>query len=73
MRKSNIIRIAFLPIFAFIFLIGWVLANIGEQKLAAKKAARPEVLAAKNEDPVEIGLLAKDEEESVVIESYQSK
>ena len=73
MRKSNIIRIAFLPIFAFIFLIGWVLANIGEQKLAAKKAAPPEVLAAKSEDPVEIGLLAKDEEESVVIERCQSK
>jgi hypothetical protein len=66
LTRRSIIRIALLPIFAPIFLIGWVLANIGKQNLAARKAPRPIVFVAKKEGAIEIGLLAEDKEELII-------
>ena len=66
MTRRSIIRIALLPIFAPIFLVGWLLANIGKQNLVTRKAPSPIVLAAKKEGTIEIGLLAEDKEELVM-------
>jgi hypothetical protein len=60
--RNRIIRIALLPILAPIFLVGWALAHIGEQKLVSAKTPRPKVSIANKESGVEIGVFEAKEE-----------
>jgi hypothetical protein len=67
LTRNRILRIALLPILAPIFLVGWVVAHLGEQELASRKARRTRVSAAKIESPMEMGLLAERKEDEIVV------
>jgi hypothetical protein len=72
LARNRYIRIALLPLLGLIFMIGWILAYIGEQNANGKKSRRQPVKAAK-ESTLEIGVLAEVGEDSPRLEDYSRK
>ena len=61
------IRIALIPILAPLFLIGWLLAFLGEKKAEAKKL-RQQAVEKSGEGALEIGLLPDAAEDLAPLE-----
>lgn len=73
MAKKRVIRLALLPILAPLFIVGWMLAHVGEQKSARRVPSRPRVVATQKEDTFEIGILSEGKEELVISEACSQK
>jgi len=69
LARNRYIRIALLPLLGLIFMLGWILAYLGEQNANSKKSRRQPVKAAK-ESTLEIGVLAELPKDSPRLEDH---
>jgi len=72
LARNRYIKIALLPLLGLIFMLGWILAYLGEQKGNSKKSRRQPVEAAK-ESTLEIGVLAEVGENPLWLEDHSKK
>ena len=72
LARNRCIRIALLPLLGLIFMLGWILAYLGEQKAIGKKSRKQPVKVAK-ESTLEIGVLAEVKEDPPQIEDPSKK